>query len=272
MHIYNLQVSKKVSLAIVKTDKLSKEVLNQALSLRSQSINCIISLDRLNLQEEELSFWYPLAQEYIPVFQCFPDIQAFISTAKSLFNGNTDALFNGYLADEKIFQNHIKMVSAVTGLLSEALCPELKETIKIGTILHDIGKLFIPYNILYNKKIYKTDAIERKIISYHVIYGNAFLQSKGFSQEIINCAYLHHERTDGSGYVKGLKNLPIEASILAVADVYSALREDRPYRRSDPDPRTAFAYLEANKKQFNPEVVDTLKKVIADVEQEFKKI
>lgn len=272
MHIYNLQVSKKVNLAVVKTDKLSKEVLNYVLSLKNQSIECIISLDRLNLTEEELSFWYPLAQECIPIFQFFPDIQTFITVAKILFNGDRDTLFNYCLTDEKFFLKHVKMVTVVAGFLSEALCPELKETIKTGTILHDIGKLFIPHNILYNKKVYKADAIERKIISYHVIYGNAFLNSRGFSQEIVNCAFLHHERTDGSGYVKRTKNLPIEASILAVADVYSALREDRPYRRSDPDPRTAFAYLEANKKQFNPEVVDTLKKVIADVEYEFKKI
>ncbi len=100
-----------------------------------------------------------------------------------------------------------------------------------GAMLHDIGKLWVPEEVL-NKPGLLTEK-ERDIIKNHADWGHSALSHQHeLSYLVAHCAYQHHERLDGSGYPRALKGdqIHIFGKILAVADVYDAMVMHRPYR------------------------------------------
>jgi len=96
--------------------------------------------------------------------------------------------------------------------------------------LHDIGKMFIPPEIL-QKKGKLTDA-EYEIMKTHTTKGAEFCESIPSLKQYSNVARYHHENEDGSGYPKGIKNVPIEAGMIKVADMYDALVSKRQYKEA----------------------------------------
>lgn len=94
--------------------------------------------------------------------------------------------------------------------------------------LHDIGKIFIPSEIL--QKNGKLTDEEYKIMKTHTTRGGEFCQSIPSLTRYFNVACYHHENEDGSGYPKGIKNIPIEAELIKVADMYDALVSKRQYK------------------------------------------
>lgn len=108
------------------------------------------------------------------------------------------------------------------------------EGLRTVAMLHDVGKTFIPAEILH--KPGKLSDLEFSMIKAHPGYGYEVLSSIEFPWPIADIALQHHERIDGSGYPKGLKGKDIrfEAKIIAVADVIEAMASDRPYRPALP--------------------------------------
>lgn len=109
---------------------------------------------------------------------------------------------------------------------------EDKDTLKIAGILHDIGKIAIPENILLKKGALTNEEFE--IIKLHSTFGNEILRPLKFFHQERKLILYHHERWDGSGYPEGLigENIPLLARILAVADSFDAMTSDRVYRRA----------------------------------------
>lgn len=107
----------------------------------------------------------------------------------------------------------------------------LIEGIKIASLLHDIGKVNIPTDIL--AKPGKLNEIEWEFIRMHPIYGTNIIKDIEFPWNISKIILQHHERVDGSGYPNSLKGDEIifEAKILQVADVIEAMTSHRPYRK-----------------------------------------
>jgi putative two-component system response regulator len=103
-----------------------------------------------------------------------------------------------------------------------------------GALLHDVGKLGIPDSILH--KPGKLTEEEWRIMRLHPVYAYQWLSSIKFLEPALNIPYAHHEKWDGSGYPRGLKGdeIPIAARLFAFADVWDALRSDRPYRKALP--------------------------------------
>lgn len=103
-----------------------------------------------------------------------------------------------------------------------------------GALLHDIGKLGVSSRVL--DKPGKLDDEERRQMKEHAVFSEQILNRVSPFRELAGWASAHHERLDGSGYPNGLKGdqLRLETRILAVADVCSALSEERPYRASQP--------------------------------------
>ncbi|MDD2421246.1 MAG: HD-GYP domain-containing protein [Heliobacteriaceae bacterium] len=126
----------------------------------------------------------------------------------------------------------VSLLSTMIGLNLGLTRKEL-ESLATGAILHDIGKIFVP-NELLNKKGRLTDP-EFAIIKNHTKDGVAALQQSGtrLPTEQLLCILQHHEKCDGTGYPQGLKYAKIHlfARIIAVADIYSALTTNRAYRR-----------------------------------------
>jgi PAS domain S-box-containing protein/putative nucleotidyltransferase with HDIG domain len=132
--------------------------------------------------------------------------------------------------------------------------------IRRGALLHDIGKMGIPDDILL--KPGKLDAHEWEIMQRHTTYARDFLAGIPFLERALDIPYAHHEKWDGSGYPRGLRgdDIPLSARIFAIVDVYDALTSERPYRpawtpseardhvRSESgthfDPRVVEAFLE----------------------------
>lgn len=158
---------------------------------------------------------------------------------------------------------HQKKVALIAKAIAQEMGYSVKEANKIyiAGMLHDIGKLYVPAEIL--TKPAKLNPVEFELVKIHPQKGYETLKSMEYLQDIAEIIYQHHERLDGSGYPRGLKEPEImpEAKILAVADVVEAMLAHRPYR-----PRLkvedVFMYLEKEKgKLFDTEVVEALKKI-----------
>jgi PAS domain S-box-containing protein/putative nucleotidyltransferase with HDIG domain len=121
-------------------------------------------------------------------------------------------------------------------VLARAIAEEIKltseqiETISHAAILHDIGKIQIPSEIL--SKPGKLNSYEMDLIKTHPQVGHEIVKTLELPWDICPIVLKHHERLDGSGYPRGLKgeDIPIEARIMAVADVVEAMASHRPYR------------------------------------------
>ena len=139
-----------------------------------------------------------------------------------------------------------------------------QEHIYYVALMHDIGKIGIPDNIL-NKPGKLTDE-ERKVIQTHVDIGGEILKDFTALSGITDGARYHHERYDGKGYSKGLKgeDIPQLARIIGVADTYDAMSSDRVYRKSLSE-KVIIEELNKNSgTQFDPEVVPHMLDMIKD--------
>lgn len=111
------------------------------------------------------------------------------------------------------------------------LSGEINYTLALASLFHDIGKCFIPDEIL--NKTSRLSEIEFDYIKKHSTYSSELLHGK-FEEDIAKIVEQHHERLDGSGYPNGLKSdeIRIEAKIIAVADSFDAMTSDRAYRNA----------------------------------------
>jgi response regulator RpfG family c-di-GMP phosphodiesterase len=124
-----------------------------------------------------------------------------------------------------------------------------------GGLLHDIGKMGVPDNILL-KTGPLTDE-EWEIMRMHPQFANDWLAPITYLREAIEIPYCHHERWDGTGYPRGLRGeaIPLASRIFAVADVWDALTSDRPYRRAW-SKEAALDYIRENSNlHFDPQIV-----------------
>lgn len=123
--------------------------------------------------------------------------------------------------------NHCLRVSYYSRLIGIAINLSNDEMTRLinASLLHDIGKLFIPEDIL-NKKQKLTNR-ELNIIKKHTLYVKEILNND--YDDIINDIICHHERLDGSGYPYHLKNISLNARIIAIADSFDAMTSNRGY-------------------------------------------
>jgi len=161
-------------------------------------------------------------------------------------------------------EGHSRRVVDLSVSLAEAmeLDAETIGHLERGALLHDIGKLAIPDEVLLKPGEYN-DA-ERNLMQKHPVYAKQMLSRIAFLQPSIDVAYSHHERWDGLGYPDGLKGeeIPLLARLFAVVDQWDALTSDRPYRRAWTREKV-IAYLRENSgKIYDPVIVDVFLSII----------
>lgn len=137
-------------------------------------------------------------------------------------------------AKDPYTKGHSTSVSRYSEALARAInLPEDEvQRIKLGALLHDVGKIGIPENVL--KKPGKLEGEEWEIMKQHPVIGaEKVLKPNEALRDLIPIVKYHHEHIDGSGYPEHLKGdeIPLAARIVAVADTYHALISDRPYRK-----------------------------------------
>ena len=132
---------------------------------------------------------------------------------------------------------------------------ELKD-IRSGSILHDIGKISIPDEILHKNG--RLTPEERIIVEQHPETAFKLLSRIPFLSKAIEIPYCHHEKWDGTGYPRGLagEGIPLSARIFAVADVWDALSNDRPYNKAWERGQIIEYFREQSGKHFDPIVVN----------------
>ncbi len=171
--------------------------------------------------------------------------------------------------DQQDTRSHLKNISIISYLLALAMGLSKKEAdlIKNASPLHDIGKVALADNILL--KPGKLTPEEFEIMKSHTLYGGRILE--GAHSKVLQTAHkmslYHHEKWNGKGYPKGLKGeeIPLEARILAIADVFDALCVFRVYKKAWPTSE-AYAYiLDESGLSFDPRCVEAFKKIYPSV-------
>jgi putative two-component system response regulator len=141
------------------------------------------------------------------------------------------------------------------------LSPEESEQISFSSIMHDVGKINIPDNIL--KKAGSLTDEEWTVMKTHTIAAEKILGEKPFYQTAREIARSHHERWDGSGYPDGLKgeSIPLAARIVTIADVFDALTHSRPYKKAWPAEKALAEMKRLADKAFDPDILEVFLKL-----------
>jgi putative two-component system response regulator len=154
--------------------------------------------------------------------------------------------------------NHIRRVSEYSRVLAEAMGLDGFDAHRIQTYasLHDVGKIGLPDHIL--KKDGKLTPAEFEEMKKHTVHGYELLRDAGMEEVAQNIALHHHERWDGRGYPHGLRGreIPLEARVVALGDVYDALTTRRSYKEAMPHADAREHILELAGKHFDPHLVD----------------
>ncbi len=211
---------------------------------------------------------------------------------EELINERTTELKSSYNKLERGFQGTIELISKITELrdpytsghqirvakLASAIAREMElsenkiEAVHIASLVHDIGKINVPQEILSKPGILSD--LEMRIIQIHPQAGYSILNEIDFPWSIAEIVRQHHEHVDGSGYPQGLKadEIVIEARIICVADVIEAMSSHRPYRAVLGLKEAVREITDNEGVLYDTDVVSACKKVIYEKGFDFNKI
>jgi HD-GYP domain-containing protein (c-di-GMP phosphodiesterase class II) len=186
------------------------------------------------------------------------------------YRGTVMVLSDVVEADDNYTAYHCRSVVELATAVGQELKmkPDDVQELEIAALLHDVGKIAIPKEIL-NKPARLTDA-EFELMKTHTVEGQALLDRIGGRLARVGTIVRScHERWDGRGYPDGLlgEEIPLAARIVFCCDAYSAMTTDRPYRKAMARPE-AIEELRANAgSQFEPRIVDALIRVLDQTEE-----
>jgi PAS domain S-box-containing protein len=210
--------------------------------------------------------------EWLERFEAFADQAAIAIDNASLLEKLRNSLLELQLAyDETIegwsramdlrdreTEGHAQRVTEMTLQIARAMGFSGEQLVHIrrGALLHDIGKLGVPDEILF-KPAPLTER-EWEIMRRHPQYAYDMLLPIEYLHPALEIPYCHHEKWDGTGYPRGLKGeeIPLAARIFAVADVYEALTSNRPYRKGWSKEEALEYIRQQSGKHFDPKVVE----------------
>src|SRR6266850_3149674 len=132
------------------------------------------------------------------------------------------------------------------------------QAVRTAALLHDVGNMAVPEHILSKPEALTPEEFER--VKIHPRVGAEILRNVPFHAPVSELVLCHHERWDGLGYPAGLrgKDIPLGARVLAIADCYSTLQADRPYRPARSQGEAVAVLREFAGTAFDPTLVDLL--------------
>jgi putative nucleotidyltransferase with HDIG domain len=165
-----------------------------------------------------------------------------------------EALMSALEARDPYTEEHTGRIRDMAVALAVAmqLPPETKRAVKLGAILHDVGKIGIPDAILLKPGALNDG--EWVVMRSHTTIGEEMLRSIDFLSPSLPIIRNHHERWDGKGYPDGLagEQIPLGARIVAVCDSFDAMTSDRPYRKARSVDEACEEILRCAGTQFDP--------------------
>lgn len=253
LNIQYLYIEDKISYGIEIEESVAPALRKKVVAQIEESFN---KVKGLNSQQASLV----LDQQSKVIGQIVEDLLESVFNSEEILTVLTDA----FLYDEYLYQHSFQVT-----LYSLAIAKELGyayedlKTIGIGALLHDVGKMVIPGNVLFKPDRLTVEEFE--IMKQHTRYGFDILRNlHTVSLLVAHCAFQHHERIDGSGYPRGLVDFEVHpyAKIIAVADVFDAVTTDRVYREKML-PSQGIAVIEAGSGTiYDKRVVDAFKRGI----------
>ncbi len=186
----------------------------------------------------------------------------------SAYRGTALVLGDVIEADDGYTGEHCKSVVSLALDLAEqlALSPERRRNLEFAALLHDVGKIAIPKEII--NKPGKLDPHEWTIIKTHTLEGQKMLDRVGgFMRQVGIIVRSHHERWDGAGYPDGLagEQIPLEARIISCCDTWNAMRTDRPYRKALSYEIASAELRSASGTQLDPDLSKLVRIVASEV-------
>ena len=185
---------------------------------------------------------------------------------RNLFYNTVETLVRAIQARDQYTSGHSARVSRFALLIGEKMGLSTKEKhhLYLASMLHDIGKIGIPDNLLNRNGKLSHDEIQQ--VRNHVKVGASMLKALGEMHPIVPLILHHHEAFDGTGYPDGLKGqqIPLMSRILAVADTYDAMTSDRPYRSAMSKADALEELRKCAGTNFDPRVVETFLEVLEE--------
>jgi len=185
----------------------------------------------------------------------------------SAYNATIEGLSRALELRDRETEGHTRRVAELTLLLADKIniSQEQRVHMERGALLHDVGKMGIPDDIL--RKPGKLTSQEWEIMKHHPLYAYNILSQIDYLKPALDIPLYHHEHWDGSGYPYGLsgEHIPLAARIFAVVDVYDALTSDRPYRAAW-SKEQALDYMNSQSGQyFDPLILQTFMGMSSDL-------
>jgi len=234
--------------------------IDRALRQMQMSTTTIIALAALLL-------WLVLRGVYVrssrQIMSQSQALGAALAETERTYDTTLQALSNALDVRDSETEGHSRRVVDYMELIIAQLPvpPDHLATLRRGALLHDIGKIGVPDNVL-RKPAALSDA-EWVVMKRHPEHGARIISQIPFLEDVSRIVRHHHERWDGKGYPDGIAGeaIPLGARIFAVADSFDAMTSDRPYRRamSVKDARVEVARCRGT--QFDPEIVDAFVRV-----------
>lgn len=253
LNIHYIYIEDKLSEGIEIPELISPAKRSQAVKTITKSFK---SLKNVDVKKAS----YILDQQSKELSNIVEDLLNSILNSEEMLTVLTDV----FLYDEYLYQHSFQV-----SMYSIAIAKEMGYSyddlrlIGIGAMLHDVGKLLVPNEILSKPDRLTNEEFEE--MKQHARYGFDILRNlHSISLIVAHCAFQHHERLDGSGYPRGLVDFEIHpfAKIIGVADVFDAVTSDRVYRRKML-PTDAIEILEAGSGTiFSETVVQAVKRAI----------
>lgn len=253
LHTHYLYIDDEISKGIEVEDTVPSIVRNRAVSTIKNSFKSLNGLDAASAS-------YVLDQQSKEIVTIVDELLLAVTGNNEILTVLTDA----YLFDEYLYQHSFQVT-----LYSIAIARELGHSVEdlrliaIGALLHDVGKVMVPKEIITKPGRLTDDEFE--IMKMHTRYGFDVLRNlHSISLLVAHCAFQHHERIDGSGYPRGLVDFEIHpfAKIIGVADVFDAVTTNRVYREKML-PSQGLAIVEAGSGTiFDAKIVNALKKAV----------
>jgi diguanylate cyclase (GGDEF)-like protein len=183
--------------------------------------------------------------------------------------GVLDALVRAVDRKDRYTRRHSQQNAEYAVALGKAvgLSEGAVNALRIGGLLHDVGKIGVPDDIL--KKPGALSDEEMRIMREHVVLSNLIVHGVPNLQDVSDAVYNHHERWDGNGYPRGLKGeeIPLPGRIMALVDAYSAMILDRPYRKALSHEEAVAEMRRGAGTQFDPGLVEPFLRIVDEQAQ-----